>query len=86
LKYSFWGKTAQKKIGKKYAWKAEAEKQRKESKNREKRKKKTKKKKLELTKKKLRNLEKKEANRQVSVIRKREGGYCIIRREKLVGA
>jgi hypothetical protein len=56
-------------------------------KNREKReRKKIRKKKLELTKKKLRNLEKKEANRQVSVIRKREGGYCIIRREKLVGA
>ena len=55
-------------------------------KKREKRgRKKNKKKKLELTKKKLRNLEKIEANRQVSVIRKR-GGYCINRREKLVGA
>jgi hypothetical protein len=45
LKYSFWEKTSQKKIGKKYAWKAVAEKLRKLSENREKMREKNKKKK-----------------------------------------
>ena len=48
-------------------------------KKREKRgRKKNKKKKLELTKKKLRNLEKIEANRQVSVIRKERGDTVLL--------